>query len=160
MFMSISPFPQSSSSYAPIFTDPSIALVPYLSAEMPSSSENPSLTVPNSIDSFVDTHVTREGLDTALESIQVNELRHSTRVRAPPSHLQDYHCFYSLATLYEPHSYHEASADPLWQKSMFDELDALTKTHTWDLVDFPFGKSIVRCKWVYKIKTRADGSVE
>ena len=43
---------------------------------------------------------------------------------------------------------------------MSDELDALTKTHTWDLVDFPFGKSTVGCKWVYKIKTRADGSVE
>ena len=43
---------------------------------------------------------------------------------------------------------------------MSNELDALTKTHTWDLVDLPFGKSAVGCKWVYKIKTRVDGSVE
>lgn len=43
---------------------------------------------------------------------------------------------------------------------MSDELDALTKTHTWDLVDSPSGKSAVGCKWVYKIKTRSYGSVE
>jgi len=43
---------------------------------------------------------------------------------------------------------------------MSDELDALTKTHTWDLVDSPSGKYAVGCKWVYKIMTRSYGSVE
>ena len=47
-----------------------------------------------------------------------------------------------------------------WQTPMSDELQALLNTHTWDLVDLPPGKSTVGCKWVYKIKTRADGSVE
>ncbi|GKU97663.1 hypothetical protein SLEP1_g10777 [Rubroshorea leprosula] len=43
---------------------------------------------------------------------------------------------------------------------MQDELQALDKTRTWDLVDLPAGKPLVGCKWVYKIKTRSDGSVE
>jgi hypothetical protein len=43
---------------------------------------------------------------------------------------------------------------------MSDELDALSQTHTWDLVDWIPGKYAVGCKWVYKIKTRANGSVE
>ena len=43
---------------------------------------------------------------------------------------------------------------------MTEELQALTSTHNWDLVDFPPDKSMVGCKWVYKIKTYADGSVE
>ena len=43
---------------------------------------------------------------------------------------------------------------------MADELDALHKTHTWDMTTLPSSKSAVGCKWVYKIKTRADGSVE
>jgi hypothetical protein len=43
---------------------------------------------------------------------------------------------------------------------MSDELDALSQTHTWDLVDLPSTKSAVGYKWVYKIKTRADGSAE
>ena len=29
-----------------------------------------------------------------------------------------------------------------------------------DLVDLPSGKSAIDCKWVYKIKTRSDGTVD
>ena len=38
---------------------------------------------------------------------------HSTRVRSIPTHLLDYHCYTALATLHEPHTYREASTDPL-----------------------------------------------
>ncbi|RVW75220.1 Retrovirus-related Pol polyprotein from transposon TNT 1-94 [Vitis vinifera] len=44
--------------------------------------------------------------------------------------------------------------------AMKEELDALTKNHTWDLVTLPPGQSVVGCKWIFKIKTRSDGSVE
>ena len=43
---------------------------------------------------------------------------------------------------------------------MKEELDALTKNHTWDLVTLPPGQSVVGCKWIYKIKTRFDGSIK
>ena len=43
---------------------------------------------------------------------------------------------------------------------MKEELDALTKNHTWDLVTLPPGQSVVGCKWIYKIKTHFDGSIE
>ena len=43
---------------------------------------------------------------------------------------------------------------------MKEELDALSKNHTWDFVNLPPGKSVVGCKWIYKIKTRSDGSIE
>ena len=43
---------------------------------------------------------------------------------------------------------------------MKEELDALFKNYTWDLVTLPLGKSVVGCKWIYKIKTRSDGSIE
>ena len=43
---------------------------------------------------------------------------------------------------------------------MKEELDALHKTGTWDLVDLPSGKSAIDCKWVYKIKTRSDGAID
>ena len=58
------------------------------------------------------------------------------------------------------HTYREVSIDPLWQIVMKDELDTLSKNHTWDLVTFPPRKSVVGCKWIYKIKTHFDGSVE
>ena len=43
---------------------------------------------------------------------------------------------------------------------MKKELDALSKNHTWDLVTLPPRKFVVGCKWIYKIKTRSDGSIE
>ena len=43
---------------------------------------------------------------------------------------------------------------------MKEELDTLSKNHTWDLVTLPLGKSMIGCKWIYKIKTRSDGSIK
>ena len=43
---------------------------------------------------------------------------------------------------------------------MDEELNALHKIGTWDLVPLPLGKSVVGCRWVYKIKTNYDGSIE
>ena len=40
--------------------------------------------------------------------------RHTTRVRSIPTHLLDYHCYTALATLHEPHTFREASINPLW----------------------------------------------
>ena len=55
---------------------------------------------------------------------------HSTWARSIPAHLLDYHYYITLATLHEPHTYHEASTDSLWQIAMKEELDALSKNHT------------------------------
>ena len=43
---------------------------------------------------------------------------------------------------------------------MKSELDALESTNTWSVVDLPAGKQSIGCKWVYKIKHHADGSIE
>lgn len=40
------------------------------------------------------------------------------------------------------------------------EIDALTNNHTWGLVDLYAGKTLIGCKWVHKVKYKADGSVE
>uniref|UniRef100_A0A2N9G5J3 Reverse transcriptase Ty1/copia-type domain-containing protein n=1 Tax=Fagus sylvatica TaxID=28930 RepID=A0A2N9G5J3_FAGSY len=54
---------------------------------------------------------------------------HSHRVSTLPSHLRDFHCFSAFTTLHEPHTFREASFDPLWQQVMKEELDALLKTN-------------------------------
>ena len=66
----------------------------------------------------------------------------------------------SVHRLSEPLSYKEAVIDPLWQHAMAEELTALHQTHTWDLVPLPPGKRAIGSRWVYKIKTQSDGSVE
>ncbi|KAJ9567342.1 LOW QUALITY PROTEIN: hypothetical protein OSB04_003308 [Centaurea solstitialis] len=66
----------------------------------------------------------------------------------------------NIHRLTEPESYREAISDPLWQNAMAEELTALYQTHTWDLVLLPFGKHAIGSRWVFKIKSRSDGSVE
>ena len=86
--------------------------------------------------------------------------RRSHRVTTLPSHLRDFHCFSALASLWEPQNFREASSNPLWKQAMKEELDALHKIGTWDLVNLPSGKSAIGCKWVYKITTRSDDIVD
>jgi len=43
---------------------------------------------------------------------------------------------------------------------MQEEMDALHKNKTWDLVKLPNEKKVVGCKWVFTLKNKADGSVE
>ncbi len=43
---------------------------------------------------------------------------------------------------------------------MKEGLVALEQTHTWDIVNLPPRKSLVGCKWVYKVKTKSAGTVE
>ena len=43
---------------------------------------------------------------------------------------------------------------------MAKEISALLKTDTWSLVLLPSSKSAIGSRWVYKIKTKSDGSVE
>lgn len=45
-----------------------------------------------------------------------------------------------------------------WQRS--EEISALKKNETWDLVPLPAGVKPISCKWVYKVKRKTDGSVE
>lgn len=67
--------------------------------------------------------------------------------------------FASAATR-EPVSYRDAVTHPEWQHAMAEEIAALERTGTWDLVPFPSHSRPITCKWVYKIKTRSDGSLE
>lgn len=50
--------------------------------------------------------------------------------------------------------------NPAWRQAMTQEFEALHTNHTWDLVSLPSGKKAIGCKWVYKVKHRADGTVE
>src|SRR6266508_6404451 len=66
----------------------------------------------------------------------------------------------SASSLSEPTSYRDAVAHPEWQFAMAEEIAALERTGTWDLVPLSSSATPITCKWVYKIKTRSDGSIE
>ncbi len=62
----------------------------------------------------------------------------------------------------DPVTYREAITSPdsdMWQTAIQQEYDALMARKTWELVPLPAGRKTVRCKWVFKKKMNADGSV-
>jgi len=60
----------------------------------------------------------------------------------------------------EPSTYKEASQIPEWQLAMSEELAALDRQATWDLVPLPSHTVPITSKWVFKVKTKSDGSIE
>lgn len=41
---------------------------------------------------------------------------------------------------------------------MKDEMDSLLENQTWELTNLPSGKKALHNKWVYRVKTKHDGS--
>jgi hypothetical protein len=60
----------------------------------------------------------------------------------------------------EPNDIREALADPKWKTAMDEEYMALKSNRTWHLVPSSIGKNVIDCKWVYKVKRRADGTID
>ncbi|KAJ0779316.1 putative RNA-directed DNA polymerase [Helianthus annuus] len=113
-----------------------------------------------------------------------NTVRRSTRSSVLPKSLNDYvvegkvkyglervvnysnlshdnFCFVSsLNKSIEPKFFFEACNDPNWINAMNEEIEALNRNKTWDLVDLPVGRKPIGCKWVYKIKYRSNGEIE
>nr|GEZ43273.1 retrovirus-related Pol polyprotein from transposon TNT 1-94 [Tanacetum cinerariifolium] len=58
-----------------------------------------------------------------------------------------------------PHTTLEAMADSAWIKAMQQELHQFDRLQVWELVDKPFGKSIIRVKWLWKNKKDEDQTV-
>ncbi|XP_070660545.1 uncharacterized protein [Malus domestica] len=62
-------------------------------------------------------------------------------------------------TTTEPATYKSALKVPVWLNAMNEELNALYSQKTWSLVDLPPNKNLVGCKWIFKVKKNADGSI-
>ncbi|KAL0399800.1 UNVERIFIED_CONTAM: putative mitochondrial protein [Sesamum radiatum] len=66
----------------------------------------------------------------------------------------------SLSVLQEPRSFSDAVKHVEWRDTMNAELEALEQNNTWRLTPLPLRKRAIGCKWVYKTKLRADGSID
>lgn len=63
----------------------------------------------------------------------------------------------------EPRSYNEAIScgkKDEWIGAMRDEMNSLNRNGTWELTDLPGDRKAIGCKWVFKVKTNADGGVQ
>lgn len=58
-----------------------------------------------------------------------------------------------------PNKVQEALRDPKWSKAIEEEMEALQKNNTWELIPLPRGKKTVGCWWIFTVKHNATGSV-
>jgi len=94
-------------------------------------------------------------------------LRRSKRTIVPPARYREGNlvsicsCFFAgPLDDQEPSCFEEATGVKEWDKAMDEEMKALRKNETWDLVPKVDGVTLVTCKWVYKVKKKTDGSIE
>jgi hypothetical protein len=81
-------------------------------------------------------------------------------IRKPKTYTDGTVRYAYLATSGEPYSLQEALSTPHWKSAMDDEYRALMKNKTWRLVPPQSGRNLIDCKWVYKVKHKADGSID
>jgi hypothetical protein len=60
----------------------------------------------------------------------------------------------------EPTCFSSAVKNRNWRQAMNTEFDALLKNNTWTLVPPTSATNIIGCKWVFRVKRKADGSIE
>jgi hypothetical protein len=59
----------------------------------------------------------------------------------------------------DPQYYGEAVGNPFWESATQEEYNSLLENQTWHLVPLPSRRKLVKCRWVYKTKSVADGQI-
>ena len=115
----------------------------------------------------------------SLESSEEHEDTHTEEAEQNPE--QDQHTqtseseeespprkFRSMSDIYqscnfvvtEPQNFEEAEKHEIWQKAMKEEMHMIDKNKTWELVDKPQGREIIKLKWIYKTKVNQNGEIQ
>ena len=122
-----------------------------------------------SLSSHTDTPVLSQTVPESSTTNSVEASSSSTMSRRevhPPIRYGDwYYAFSAMAGTLPPvpKSYKEALQSPCatqWRAAMDEEFNSLITNKTWRLTTLPPGRKAIRCKWVYALKTKPDGSLD
>jgi len=83
----------------------------------------------------------------------------SLAIHNPSVSSSEYHA-YSTTNSAEPRTYTEAVSGPdneMWEEAIDEELTSLRDNHTWVITTVPPGRTVIRCKWVFREKKGAEG---
>lgn len=134
---------------------------------LPSEEENENIDEGNESDNS-DGNVEREvnRSDNSDENVEREENRMVLRDRAnlkPSVRFNDYIMALEANNLYEPQTHTQAISckdKEKWIKAIESEINSLRDNETWELVELPKGRKAIPCKWIFKIKTNPDGSID
>nr|GEZ75802.1 Gag-Pol polyprotein [Tanacetum cinerariifolium] len=69
-------------------------------------------------------------------------------------------CMFALTvSTTEPKNIKEAMANLAWIEAMQEELHQFDRLQVWELIDKPFGKTVIKIKWLWKNKKDEDQTV-
>jgi len=143
--------------------------------------EFPSLNDDNSVvdEKLVDETISRDMTGTKMARTETNEedeqlpTQHVRRSSHIQTFLKKYdefktgsssgnysHCEFNFSVDCEPTCFQEATSHDQWKDAMQKEYDALIKNGQWRLVGPLIGIKPIGCKWIYKTKYKADGSLD
>ena len=72
-----------------------------------------------------------------------------------------FHAFVTQLSHFEiPKSIKDAMQVLEWKDVILEEMRALEKNQTWELIDLPKEKRTIGCKWVFTVKFKSDGPLE
>lgn len=96
------------------------------------------------------------------EEVEDEIPRRSVRERRPPNRYGEWvHAAnHSEPDTPEPKSVSDALSSVHWKEAMQREIDSINQHEVWELVPMPANKKLIKCKWVFKEKIGADGSVQ
>ena len=113
---------------------------------------------PSNDETEVDVKLLNEA-DHDCEDSSRQTLRDRSQIQLPVRY-EDYAMF---ADYSEPNSYSEAKVSENsqeWQSAMDEEMKSLAENNTWELVDKPDNRMVIDNRWVYRVKTNLDGTVD
>lgn len=53
-----------------------------------------------------------------------------------------------------------SSDSVFWKEVVNSEIESITYNDTWELADLPLGSKTIGCKWIFKKKIKADGTID
>ncbi|KAK4384525.1 Retrovirus-related Pol polyprotein from transposon RE1 [Sesamum angolense] len=136
-----------------IDSDPVSIPLPIVDSDVHTPSQDPPIPFSNSLHPFP---VTQPAVPTSSDThIPLRRSQRTTSYSA--AHLS---FVAHLSSLQEPKDYLQASKDSNWVAAMNKELEALKANDTWILTSLPPGKQTIGSRWVFKLKSNPNGSIE